>query len=337
MNIIQRIRRKYNYLMDNEYIKRQQKRLIEEIKSSYGCKTIFYFCVPRHSNLGDQAQYMCWLRLFGEFYHEYRIVCLPCQITTIEALQLIKDQIGKDDRIYVHSGYLIFDPHPELPFICNVVNLFCENPITILPQTINLMSEAKKKMVTNSFNAHPNLTVISRDEVSFQNACDLFPEYKGFQYDNVQRSGIMFCIRNDREKYYSDIQIEELKRKFGKIRVDMNDTSITMPIRYWNERRELLIQQSISSFATYQLIITDRYHGTIFSQIANTPVIVLSSSDHKLSSGVKWFPKEVFGKNIFYANDLKEAYFLATTILERKGVIYKNPPYFREKFYSQKF
>ncbi|WP_082026255.1 polysaccharide pyruvyl transferase family protein [Prevotella pectinovora] len=43
----------------------------------------------------------------------------------------------------------------------------------------------------------------------------------------------------------------------------------------------------LQQFAKYQVVITDRYHGTIFSQIVNTPVIVISSTDHKLRSGVK--------------------------------------------------
>lgn len=68
----------------------------------------------------------------------------------------------------------------------------------------------------------------------------------------------------------------------------------------------------------YRLVITDRYHGAIFSQIVSTPTIVLSSADHKLSSGVKWFPKEQFTNYIAYANDLDEAYQLAICFCGRE-------------------
>src|SRR5690606_27740259 len=74
---------------------------------------------------------------------------------------------------------------------------------------------------------------------------------------------------------------------------------------------------------------------TIFSQIASTPVIVLSSSDHKLSSGVKWFPEASFGNNVFFAKDLNEAYNIAQQILKRNGEITINPPYFQETYFSK--
>lgn len=352
MNIKLRLQRKYNYLLDKRFLKKQQRKIINEIDNAKGKKTIYFFSVPLHSNLGDQAQYYCWLRLFSKNYPEYRVVSMSARTTTNEALERIKHQVTSDDLLFVHSGYLIFDPHPELPFICKVVNMFHDMPITILPQTINLMSAEKKNEISNCFNAHPNLTIISRDEVSLHNADRLFPKCKrllwpdivtsligaeDFKFDNEVRNGVMFCVRNDLEKFYSENQIGELKNKFTGYKVEKSDTTINLPWRFWPSQRESLIRKVISDFSKYQLIITDRYHGTIFAQVANTPVIVLSSADHKLSSGVKWFPKELFGNNIFYANDLKEAYFLATTILERKGIIYKNPPYFGEKFYSQKF
>ena len=90
----------------------------------------------------------------------------------------------------------------------------------------------------------------------------------------------------------------------------------------------------LQQFAKYQVVITDRYHGTIFSQIVNTPVIVISSTDHKLSSGVKWFPQEKFSDNISVAKDLNEAYEKAVDILKRNGAVKKNPAWFKENYFS---
>ena len=61
---------------------------------------------------------------------------------------------------------------------------------------------------------------------------------------------------------------------------------------------------------------------------------MLASTDHKLKSGVDWFPKDIFSENIMFAKDLEEAYSMATHILERKGKIKKNPSYFLDTFYS---
>jgi exopolysaccharide biosynthesis predicted pyruvyltransferase EpsI len=156
---------------------------------------------------------------------------------------------------------------------------------------------------------------------------------KTFSYSSSKRSGVMFCIRNDGEKFYSDDQILSLRKKFIGIKTSVCDTTIFKSAWVWNKQRELLLREILENFSKQQLIITDRYHGTIFSQIVNTPVIVLSSTDHKLSSGVSWFPKMYFEKNVFFAVNLNEAFAIAKQILERKGVI-ENPSYFRDKYYA---
>lgn len=349
MNIKLRLQRKYNYLLDKRFLKKQQRKKTNEIDNAKGKKTIYFFSVPIHSNLGDQAQYYCWLRLFSKNYPEHRVVSMSAHTTTNEDLERIRHQVTSDDLLLVHSGYLIFDPHPELPFICKVVNMFHDMPITILPQTINLISKIKQDEVSTCFNLHPNLTLICRDEVSLRNAEYLFPQchqllwpdvvtsligVDDFKISNTVRDGIMFCVRNDLEKFYSDNQINSLKKKFEGYKVNECDTTIKLPLRKWSSKREVLIQNLIYKLASYQLVITDRYHGTIFSQVANTPVIVLSSSDHKLSSGVKWFPEDLFSKTVFYAKDLDEAYFIALKILSN-NTVYNNLPYFTDKYWNK--
>ena len=38
-----------------------------------------------------------------------------------------------------------------------------------------------------------------------------------------------------------------------------------------------------------RVVVTDRYHGVIFSVITHTPVIVFKSYDTKISAGIRWF------------------------------------------------
>ena len=99
-----------------------------------------------------------------------------------------------------------------------------------------------------------------------------------------------------------------------------SDIEFCAPIWKWQKEREGLIRKMLEYFAKFQCIITDRYHGTIFSQIVNTPVVVISSADHKLVSGVKWFPLEKFGQNITFAKDLDEVY-------EKKRIVRSFPVY----------
>lgn len=341
-------------LPERLYQHKESKALMEQLVSTANSKRIFLFCSPTHSNLGDQAQLMCWLRLFKEWYPDYTVVKVPTKYRKFETLRTIHKIIGPEDKIFVHSGYLIFDPHPELPFILDVVRDFYDRHVTILPQTVNLMDGWYQHIVAEIFNSHPNLTLMCRDEVSLKKAEAMFPKVElrlmpdvvtsligneDFQYANSNRNGALLCIRNDLEKYYSDSQINELRKKLDCLTgggTAVCDTTIKARPWVWDRKREELIRSMLKTFSRYQVIITDRYHGTIFSQVVNTPVIVLSSADHKLSSGVKWFPKEDFGKNIFFANNLDEAYNLVVEILKRKGKVINNPPYFKGKYYSNR-
>lgn len=350
MNIFFRILRKIEFLRSQHYIRKQKNILANQIRDRRNTKRIFYFCPPTHSNLGDQAQYFCWLRLFEEWHPGYEVICVPQEYSTPATIQLIKNYVQADDLIYIHSGYLIFDPHPELHFLCNVVDSFKDRQITILPQTVNLLDDRMQRYVSDCFNSHPNLTLLCRDEISLDKAQKLFtgcrlklmPDVvtslignREFYYEH-DRDGILFCVRNDDEKLYTTEQIDELRERFNGIKTRMCDTTIEASIWKWDRNREALIRSMLERFARFQLIITDRYHGTIFSQIENTPVIVLSSTDHKLSSGVNWFPKDLFSDNMHFARSLEEAYDLAQVILSRKGHITFNTTYFKDNYYSKR-
>lgn len=350
MIIIRRIINKLNNIRIERFIRKQSLRLSALIKSKHSNSCIYLFCSPTHSNLGDQAQLMCWLRLFKEWYPQHKVICIPTRFRDFDTLRSVRSVIKPEDKIFIHSGYLIFDPHPELPFIIDVVRAFYDYPITILPQTVNLMDEWFRHIVSQQFNAHPNLTLICRDEVSYKISEDLFPKIHlklmpdvvtsligdtNFEFNSYKRNGVLLCVRNDGEKFYTAKQINCLKNKFKNIRVTQTDTTINEPMWKWEKEREKLIRGIIDLFSQYQVIITDRYHGTIFSQIANTPVIVIASSDHKLSSGVKWFPKNVYGKMVQYAQNLDESYTLAIELI-KNPLNTINTPYFKNNYYKSK-
>lgn len=331
------------------YYDRKSFFLTNQIKEKHSCNRIYYFCPPCQSNLGDQAQYLCWMRLLKEWYPDFEIISIPQRYCKPSTIQLIKWNINQGDKIFIHSGYLIYDPHPELHFICSVVDAFHDFHVTILPQTVNLVDQHTREHVAKCFNAHPDLTLICRDEVSYENSQTLFNNCQirlmpdvvtsligdgAFFEASSKRRGVLFCIRNDGEKFYSDSEIRSLRKRFGNIKADFCDTTIKEPAWVWDRQRARLINQVLNKFSKYQVIITDRYHGTIFSQIANTPVVVLSSADHKLSSGVKWFPPKLFDRCVYFAPDLDKAYDLASMILEKRIEI-KNNSYFKDCFYAK--
>ncbi len=350
MDIIKKTRKKVLGTLDSWFATSERNVLQNILDCTTDVKRIYFFCTPTHSNLGDQAQLYCWLRLMKEWYPSHEIVCVPTRLRQFKTLRTIRKNLKDGDLLYVHSGYLIFDPHPELPFILDVVRAFYDKHITILPQTVNLMGEWYREIVARTFNAHPDLTLFCRDEISFSNARALFPNVelelfpdvvtslignKDFQY-YYKRSGVLLCVRNDGEKLYTYKQIDELRNRFKGYHTAICDTTIDVPMKSWNKNREQLIRGILKKFSKYQVIITDRYHGTIFSQIVNTPVIVIASTDHKLSSGVNWFPNDKFRDNVYFEQGLDDIYSRVISILDREGDVKKNPTWFKDTYYSKR-
>ena len=83
----------------------------------------------------------------------------------------------------------------------------------------------------------------------------------------------------------------------------------------------------------YKCVITDRYHGTIFSLCANTPVIIIQSNDHKVITGANWF-KNIYDDYVYVAKNLDDAYDKAIEIC--KDFKYKQlEAYFDKEYYDK--
>lgn len=324
-------------------------------------KRIYLLCEPKHANLGDQAQLMCTLKWLNENYPEYKVVrfgmmfgafdyTIKSRLQTFTRLLkflYLKMTISHDDIFVGHSGYFFIDHHVGWLTYAFFTRYFPKHKMIILPQTVNFYSPVAKQMAINAFCSNSNLTLLCRDEVSFDKARKMFGKTKlllfpdivtsliGTMHFNHEREGILLCARNDVESFYSKDELMGFLNRFKCKRKELTDTTISVSQKEMSKNRDQLILEKIKYFSTFQIVVTDRYHGTIFSAIASTPVIVINSADHKLSSGVKWFPKDVFGDYVQFANNLNEAFNMATDILGKKDLEYNNPPYFKEKYWDK--
>ena len=75
------------------------------------------------------------------------------------------------------------------------------------------------------------------------------------------------------------------------------------------------------------------HHGTIFSLCAGTPVIIIKTTDHKVTTGADWF-KGIYDDYVYVAEDLDDAYRLASDILSKR-ISHKLEPYFKEQYYDK--
>lgn len=318
----------------------------KKIKSKHNKNRIYIFGSPNQVNLGDQAQTYCIERWLKSNYPNHELFIFTYFTITNTILKSIRNTINRNDLIIIHSGYHITDLYNLIDKYCKIIELFPDFPIKIFPQTINFEKDKEKeKYVSNVFNKHGNITLMCRDEISYKKAEIIFNNCKLLLYPdivtsligkikyNFPRKGILFCMRNDKEAYYSSEAIDKLRAKLSPIPTKLKDTDSKLFYRKIQKNREQVLNNKFKEFANYKVVITDRYHGTIFALIANTPVIVLSSKDHKLSSGVKWFPKD-FGHFVTFANSLEEAYSLAKQLYQEN--LHKNqlPDYFQSNYYS---
>lgn len=313
-------------------------------------KRIWYFCVPTHSNLGDQAQACCIEKYFRKFFSDHIVFKLSNNAFDFyeeKILMILKEKIKETDLIFFQSGYTFTGIHPYENMHRKIVENFPYNKIVFLPQTVKFKNQKILENVQNFYGKYDNIYFFARDKISYDIYKSIFPEHRNvhcfpdivtteignYDFNNNERNGILLCVRNDVEKLYSFQEISLFKEKLQKIaKVSLSDTNSETKENslkeYWKK-----IEETIDDYAQYQVIITDRYNGTIFALIANTPVIILKTTDHKVVTGADWF-EGVYEDYVYVVNDLEEASQVAQQIVT--GFEYRKlPSYFKEKYYDR--
>lgn len=310
---------------------------------------VFLFGVPYHSNLGDQAQTYCILNWIERYLPKYQ-VCITMYTTAKPArLWMIRKCFRKGDILLCHSGYHLTDLYHEKDVYEKIAKLFPEETLRILPQTIYFREKSHADECAEVFNSHGKCILLCRDAYSYEMAQSLFGGCRTHLYPDIVtsqigvfpveaspvRDGVLFCMRNDMEALYSKEQIADVRRKVEECYpTRMSDTTVDVSVRLITRNRHRILAETFADMSKSRVVVTDRYHGTIFSLVANTPVIVINSTDHKLSSGVKWFP-ESFREHVFYASSLSDVPALVEQIMQREHPA-PLPPYFEEQYYGRK-
>lgn len=316
-------------------------------------KCIFVFGSPCHSNLGDNAQTLCILELLKKEFPQYAVKFFTdgyLEATGFKVIPYLARICRKDALVMLHSGYHMTDLYMRVELLNrHAVQAFRDRPILAFPQTIFYQREEELKKAEEIYNSHPDFTVMCRDEVSYAFAQTHFPKCKLLLMPDIvttmigkydfggTRDGILLCKRNDKESRFSSEEMDALVERLGKFgRVDVTDTTVPDSWATINRNLKEYLENVWRRYAKYKVVITDRYHGTIFSLIANTPVVVIPSTDHKLSSGVKWFP-DSFRDYVCYAPTFDDAVREVRRICSATNLNHRLPRYFGEKYYDGLF
>lgn len=321
----------------------------DAINSSMYCdkSRLFYCGIPVHGNLGDLAQGVCIREWIKKHYSKYQLVEIETDAlvnTRFSVLGELKKAYQQNDIIIFQSGYTTTDlggwadsMHQE------VLKAIPHAKVLMMPQTIFFKSESRKKRCSEIYNAHKSMLYLARDKVSYEMAKEMFPNIPTLCYPDIvttligsyenkkNRDGIIFCLRDDGEKLYSDKELEVLLEKCASI-TNIKRTDTTKNKNVVKNAKEFIYSE-IETYSKFKVMITDRYHGTILSLVANTPVIILKTTDHKVVTGANWF-KGIYDSHVYLAEDLDDAYRIARDILNGFNY-YRLKPYFEEQYYDK--
>lgn len=270
-------------------------------------KRIFLIGTPWYGNLGDHAITLGEKFIINKNFPCYNIIDIPYNIYFSKLSKIFRFKISSNDIIYLQGGGNLGSLYPqEEKLRRDVIKKYKKNKIIIMPVSIffhnNDFGRIELEKSSKIYNNHPNLTIISRDEVSFDFAKKYFYKVNnvlapdavtsldGVLSDiDVNRKGVQFFLRKDIEKILSDDIINKIKFYLNKhdIQYNISDTTVSYEVKEKQREKEVFSRLIMARKA--RLVITDRYHGLIFSVITHTPVIVFKSFDTKISSGVKWF------------------------------------------------
>jgi exopolysaccharide biosynthesis predicted pyruvyltransferase EpsI len=229
-----------------------------------------------------------------------------------------------------------------------IVERFKLNRIVFLPQTVNIVSKREIEHTRRIFGSHKRLLFIARDEISFASINKLVPGINSLLFPDIvtylinfmetskNKNGVLFIIRDDNEMYYG---LEEVRNNVSNkienfnTRIDFEDTDLHYKdFDHLSMNFDSIFKEKIYHYSTYEAIVTDRYHGTVFGVLSNTPVVVLKTNYHKVKTGAEWLKK---GNNdsVHITENLEQVINVLTKILENKKNLY-NSPYFRKNYYS---
>lgn len=286
-------------------------------------KRIFVMGTPSHGNLGDQAIVAGELLTLKNFFPEHAVIDIPYDYLTGELGELFWglgfDKLVRDTGIiFMYGGGNLGNLWlNEEELRRKLIEKFPTNKIVIFPQSIHFSNDdagsKERDISARIYNAHPDLHLMTRDQNSFGLAQKIFTNVHNYLLpdavtvmhgimDNVdvKREGVLFVLRSDKEKVRDDRKIQMLQVAFDKAHIpySVTDTIIADRVNAFNREPKLL--EIFARIRKSKLVITDRFHGVIFSFITRTPVLAFKSFDTKISSGIKWF-KDL--PSVFYAEE----------------------------------
>jgi len=265
-----------------------------KLKRLFHKQLFILISTPFYGNVGDHAIVLSEIRFLRDAHVSY------LDISSVE-YKLFKKNIvqfiRKDDIILIDGGGNMGDIWPgTMEQINDIVKSFINNKIMVFPEswyfTDNHYGKQLLKDTMLTFNEHKDIILFARDSWSFVEMKKNLTIDVRLSFDCVllmcipraiclKNKGVAISIREDKESN-SNVSLIEIQNILKTNNIDFffikNDCYKHIP----KIKRKSFVHKIISEYLSASLVITDRFHGMIFSIICGKPCIVFDNKTKKI-------------------------------------------------------
>ena len=276
----------------------------------------------RFPNLGDQAQAAAipiWLK------KHFALPIVEIKNFEITAcLPILQKLIKPQDIVFLHSGGNFGDDwHGTQLDREAIIAALPNNKIVQLPQTIYYSDSESGRQISNVsqqvINSHSSMLLFGRDFQSAEIAKKLFSQAqilvrpdmvlslqetveKQLEQHISRRSEkikkILLVMRNDKESIY-DVEVKQaIKGLLIEAGYDAQLWDTDVDDLFPDQSKFKTLAKYLQFISEFDAVITDRYHGLIFSVLVKKPCLVLKTHNHKLTSAFDWFEDVNYVKRV---------------------------------------
>lgn len=291
---------------------------------------------PHNLSVGDHAQVVAIQKWFRDYFPNLEVVRSYRQLPDgIENWDRFLTTTKRDDLIFIHSsgdfGSLFCwtgVPPPDRwhGMRKKFISTFPGNKIIQLPVTAYYHdNEVGRKTLEEDrqfYKDKNNVILMAREQVSYEilaNSLDcksLFvPDFVFYLKPilvNRERNGALLALRSDHEARFNQnekLKVKDIIAEFIP-NIVVKDVQISScPLT--DKNRENYINEILDYYQNFEVMITDRMHGMIFSVITKTPCIALDDRiPHKLSGY-----KSLLSRSVKFVKNIEGIHYAITEIL----------------------
>ena len=325
--VFRRIKKLFRFIKYYFYLKQKSK------------KSVFLIGTPNHSNIGDSAITLAEMSFIKEIgFHPVEISC-----EDFKYYKRVIKFVSRNKLVLLQGGGNMGDLWPnEEKLRQDIIETLNESKIIVMPQTFFISNKEDASFVQTMIDTYnrEEITIFAREPFSYNNMKEFFPKSNVFLCPDIvislknklvlksssKQVDILLVLRDDLEKTtsFSKESIIQLLKENGFSNFMITDMHHTSSIN--SSQRSSIINDKFNEFLSAKIVITDRLHGMIFAYLTNTPCIVLSNNNYKISGVYNWLRDSSIIS--FIDNNISEIPTLIKQMLNSHGTNKYNEEWF---------